>query len=109
MADSRQLFVVERRERGHGTVDAGTVPYDVGEQSGIEQYAVKRFADALTHAPRQLAENSGVKGRQFVAAAAAAHEGGQAAAACDIDSDKPALVDAVKEQVGIIITFLSSA
>ncbi len=66
---------------------------------GMEQYAVKKFAEALTHAPRQLAENSGVKGREVVAMLTAAHEEGRASAAFDIDSDKPAVVDAAEAQI----------
>ncbi len=66
---------------------------------GMEQYAVARFAEALTHAPRQLAENSGVRGREMIATLTAAHEQGQAAAAVDIDQDRPAVVDAVERQI----------
>ena len=63
---------------------------------GMEQYAIKRFADALTHIPRQLAENSGVKGRELVATLMAAHEQGQKSAAFDIDQDKATVLDAEK-------------
>ncbi len=66
---------------------------------GMEQYAVAKFAEALTHAPRQLAENSGVKGRETVALLTAAHEEGKETAAFDIDSDRPAVVDAKEKQV----------
>ncbi len=66
---------------------------------GMEQYAVAKFVAALTHVPRQLAENSGIRGRELIATLSAAHEGGQQTAAVDIDSDRVAVVDAKEKQV----------
>jgi T-complex protein 1 subunit theta len=48
---------------------------------------------------RQLAENSGVRGRELVATLSAAHENGQAAAAFDIDQDTAAVIDAKEAQI----------
>ena len=66
---------------------------------GMEQYAIKKFADALTYIPRILAENSGIKGRQMISVLAAAHEQGQSSAAVDIDQDKAAVIDAEKQEI----------
>ena len=66
---------------------------------GMEQYAIKKFSEALTYIPRTLAENSGIKGRQMVSVLTAAHEKGQTTAAVDIDQDKAAVVDAVEQQI----------
>ena len=65
---------------------------------GMEQYSVKKFADALTQIPRLLAENSGANGREALAALTAAHEQGNAAAAYDIETEdkSAAVMDATK-------------
>lgn len=66
---------------------------------GMEQYAIKKFAEALTHVPRQLAENSGVKGRELIATLMAAHEQGQKSAAVDIEEEKVKVIDAEKANI----------
>lgn len=42
-------------------------------RSGLEQYAIQRFAQALEALPKALAENSGVKGTELLARLQAAH------------------------------------
>ena len=72
---------------------------------GLEQYAIKKFADALTTIPRQLAENSGAKGRVAVNALVAAHEQGQKNAAFDIEAgNSTAIVDAEKAEILDLLT-----
>lgn len=67
---------------------------------GLEQYAVKNFATALTAIPRQLAENSGSKGRIAITTLATAHEQGQKNAGVNIDSDSSNLtMDAVETEI----------
>jgi len=65
---------------------------------GMEQYSIKKFADALTQIPRLLAENSGANGREALAALTAAHEQGNASAAYDIETEDKsvAVIDATK-------------
>ena len=43
---------------------------------GLEQYAIKKFANALEAIPRLLAENSGVKASVVLTKLLAAHETG---------------------------------
>jgi len=50
------------------------VEQDAARQPGLEQYAVKAFADALKLFPKILAENSGAPGQESVATLRAAHE-----------------------------------
>lgn len=71
---------------------------------GMDQYAIKKFAEALTHIPRILAENSGSKGREHIATLLAAHEAGEKNAAVDIENDKPSTVDAEKVTLDPIIS-----
>merc|ERR1719450_848660 len=54
---------------------------------GLEQYAVKRFAQSLHVVPKMLAENTGVKANQVIAELAAAHAEGKTNAGFDIESD----------------------
>lgn len=64
--------------------------------TGMEQYAIKKFAEALTSLPRQLGENSGAKGRDLIAKLVAAHEKGERATAVDVEDDRGGIVDAQK-------------
>ena len=45
--------------------------------SGLEQYAVQRFGQALHVVPKMLAENTGVKANVVIAELAAAHAEGK--------------------------------
>ena len=72
---------------------------------GLEQYAIKKFANALTTIPRQLAENSGAKGLVAVNALLAAHEQGQNNDAFDIEAgNSTAIVDAEKAEILDLLT-----
>ena len=54
------------------------------ECPGLDQYAIVKFAEALEVVPRVLAENSGQKATQVIAALYSAHAKGQKAAGVDI-------------------------
>jgi T-complex protein 1 subunit theta len=45
--------------------------------TGLTQYAIKKFGEALEVIPRTLAENSGVKATDFISNLYAAHQRGQ--------------------------------
>lgn len=63
---------------------------------GLEQYAIKKFAESLESLPRALAENAGVKANEVVSKLYAAHQEGQKTVGFDIEGDGAAVKDAVK-------------
>ncbi|XP_076131267.1 T-complex protein 1 subunit theta isoform X2 [Alosa pseudoharengus] len=63
---------------------------------GLEQYAIKKFAEAFEVVPRALAENSGVKANEVISKLYAAHHEGQRNMGVDIEGEGPALTDMVK-------------
>jgi T-complex protein 1 subunit theta len=65
---------------------------------GMEQYAIQKFATALTAIPRLLAENTGANGREVLAALTAAHEQGNANAAFNLEGEdrNTSVIDATK-------------
>ena len=52
--------------------------------SGMEQYALKAFAEAFEAVPRALAENSGLDPTKIIAALRDAHKAGDAKAGVDL-------------------------
>lgn len=52
---------------------------------GLEQYAIKKFAEAFEALPRALAENSGVKGNELISKLYAAHHDGNKNIGFDIE------------------------
>lgn len=52
---------------------------------GLEQYAIKKFAEAFEALPRALAENSGVKGNELISKLYAAHHDGNKNMGFDIE------------------------
>lgn len=52
---------------------------------GLEQYAIKKYAEAFEVLPRALAENSGVKGNELISKLYAAHHEGNKNAGFDIE------------------------
>ena len=52
---------------------------------GLEQYAIKQFAEALEVFPKVLAETSGVKGNEIVSQLYAAHNDGKKNFGIDIE------------------------
>ncbi|BDA41671.1 T-complex protein 1 subunit theta [Coccomyxa sp. Obi] len=59
------------------------------KETGLEQYAIAKFAEALEVVPRTLAENSGLNASDVVASLAAAHASGQASAGVDLETGEP--------------------
>ena len=51
---------------------------------GLEQYAIKKFAEAFEVVPKTLAENSGLKSTEVLSQLYAAHQEGKAAAGFNI-------------------------
>lgn len=52
---------------------------------GLEQYSIKKFAEAFEALPRALAENSGVKGTELISKLYAAHHEGNKNMGFDIE------------------------
>jgi T-complex protein 1 subunit theta len=61
--------------------------------SGLEQYAINAFAEALEVVPQTLAENAGLKAQEVVARLYAAHASGQVNAGFDNEALEPAVKD----------------
>jgi T-complex protein 1 subunit theta len=53
---------------------------------GLEQYAMRKFAEALEVIPRTLAENAGLNATDILASLYAAHEAGDSKAGVDIEN-----------------------
>jgi len=63
---------------GATEIEAARQIYTIGERSpGMEQYAIKKFAEALEVVPRALAENAGQNATEIISAMYAAHEAGE--------------------------------
>uniref|UniRef100_A0A3B4XSU3 T-complex protein 1 subunit theta n=1 Tax=Seriola lalandi dorsalis TaxID=1841481 RepID=A0A3B4XSU3_SERLL len=60
---------------------------------GLEQYSIKKFAEAFEALPRALAENSGVKGSELISKLYSAHHEGNKNMGFDIEGEGPALKD----------------
>jgi T-complex protein 1 subunit theta len=58
-------------------VAAGQVADFGKKQTGLDQYAIARFAEALEVVPRTIAENSGLPASEVLARLYAAHTAGQ--------------------------------
>jgi len=63
---------------------------------GLEQYSIKKFAEAFEVVPRALAENCGVKGNEIISKLYATHHEGNRNMGIDIEAEGPALTDMVK-------------
>ncbi|XP_057677326.1 T-complex protein 1 subunit theta isoform X1 [Corythoichthys intestinalis] len=71
---------------------------------GLEQYAIKKFAEAFESLPRALAENSGVKANELISKLYSAHHEGNKNAGFDIEGDGPSVKDVA--EAGILDPFL---
>ncbi|KAG8190220.1 hypothetical protein JTE90_011941 [Oedothorax gibbosus] len=71
---------------------------------GLEQYSVKKFADALESLPKALAENAGLKSNEIISKLYAAHQEGDRSVGVDIEGEH-----SVKnvEQVGILDLYIT--
>ncbi|XP_008984791.1 T-complex protein 1 subunit theta isoform X1 [Callithrix jacchus] len=71
---------------------------------GLEQYAIKKFAEAFEAIPRALAENSGVKANEIISKLYAVHQEGNKNVGLDIEAEVPAVKDML--EAGILDTYL---
>jgi T-complex protein 1 subunit theta len=78
---------------------------DFGAKStGLEQYAIKKFAEALEVVPITLAENAGLKANNIISQLYAAHEKGLTNVGVDIEAEgrtvdlQPAATPGVRAQ-----------
>ncbi|BFZ24873.1 hypothetical protein BsWGS_27912 [Bradybaena similaris] len=66
---------------------------------GLEQYAVKKYAESLELVPRALAQNAGVKETEVLSKLYAAHHDKKVNTGVDIESDSPAVLDAAEAKI----------
>uniref|UniRef100_A0A8C9YT57 T-complex protein 1 subunit theta n=1 Tax=Sander lucioperca TaxID=283035 RepID=A0A8C9YT57_SANLU len=71
---------------------------------GLDQYAIKKFAEAFEAFPRALAENSGVKGSELLSKLYSAHHEGHKNMGFDIEGEGPAVKDML--EAGILEPYL---
>jgi len=71
---------------------------------GLEQYAIKKFAEAFEVVPRTMAENAGVKATELVSNLYAAHNSGEKTIGFDIEGEGTATCDAL--EAGVMDGFL---
>jgi len=71
---------------------------------GLEQYAIKKFAEAFEAVPRALAENSGVKANELISKLYAEHHKGGKNMGFDIEGDGPVVKDML--EAGILDPYL---
>ncbi|CAD5119196.1 DgyrCDS7832 [Dimorphilus gyrociliatus] len=73
--------------------------------SGLEQYALHKFASALEIVPRALADNSGVKSTEVISKMYAEHQAGEKYAGFDIESNQASTCNVVEK--GIMDLFIT--
>ncbi|XP_018610553.1 T-complex protein 1 subunit theta isoform X1 [Scleropages formosus] len=71
---------------------------------GLEQYSIKKFAEAFEALPRALAENSGVKGNELISKLYATHHEGNKNIGFDIEGEGAAVKDML--EAGILDPYL---
>lgn len=77
---------------------------------GLEQYAIRAFAEAFEIVPRTLAENAGLKASEVISALYAAHARGEGTVGVNINSEGDAnLLDAAGAGVLDSLVVKSSA
>lgn len=59
------------------------------KQTGLDQYAIQKFAEAFEVVPRTLAENSGMNASDVVSSLYAAHAAGQVSMGVDVEGGPP--------------------
>ncbi|KAH3739734.1 hypothetical protein DPMN_046421 [Dreissena polymorpha] len=78
----------------------------IGESTpGLEQYAIKKFAEALEVVPRTIAENAGVKATEVLSLLYAAHQEGKKTVGVDIEAAGAGVRDA--QEAGILDLYLA--
>nr|XP_056714459.1 T-complex protein 1 subunit theta isoform X2 [Euleptes europaea] len=71
---------------------------------GLDQYAIKKFAEAFEIIPRALAENSGVKANELISKLYAVHQEGNKNVGFDIEAEAAAVKDML--EAGVLDTYL---
>ncbi|XP_039600853.1 T-complex protein 1 subunit theta [Polypterus senegalus] len=66
---------------------------------GLEQYAIKKFAEAFEAVPRALAENSGVKSNELISKLYAVHQEGNKNIGFDIENEGAAVKDMLESGI----------
>lgn len=66
---------------------------------GLEQYAIKKFAEALEAIPKALAENAGVKSAEIITKLYASHQEGNKNVGIDIEADGAAVTDVASHEI----------
>lgn len=66
---------------------------------GLDQYAIKKFAEAFEALPRALAENSGVKANEVISKLYAMHQEGNKNVGFDIDAESAAVKDMLESNI----------
>lgn len=56
------------------------------QETGLDQYAIVKYAEALEVVPRTIAENSGLGATDALAALHAAHAAGRSGAGLDVET-----------------------
>ncbi|XP_053397377.1 T-complex protein 1 subunit theta-like isoform X2 [Mercenaria mercenaria] len=70
----------------------------LGESTpGLEQYAIKKYAEALEVVPRTIAENAGVKATEVLSLLYAAHQEGKKNVGVDIEAQGAGVTDAAEK------------
>jgi len=69
------------------------------KQTGLDQYAIQKFAQALEIVPRTLAENAGINATDCVSNLYAAHAAGNITAGVDVSGDQPWVDLSVTESI----------
>jgi len=67
--------------------------------AGLEQYAIKKFAEAFEAVPRALAENSGVKANELISKLYAEHHSGHKNIGFDIEGEGPEVKDMLEAEI----------
>ena len=75
---------------GAAEIELGRTLAEFGrKQTGLDQYAIAKFAEALEIVPRMLAETSGFDATDVVSAVQAAHSGGETVTGVDVQTGTP--------------------
>lgn len=66
---------------------------------GLEQYAIKKFAESLEAIPKALAQNAGLKSPEVFTKLYAAHQEGLANVGVNVSGEGDVVIDAFKEEI----------
>ncbi len=72
---------------------------------GLDQYSIKKYAEAFEVIPMTLAENAGLDGTEVISKLYAAHQAGRKTVGVDVESEDNNVVDAAQQ--GILDAYLA--